>query len=204
MWVFYGFIWIPAWYFYTRNDPTGAPDAGGSDGGSTEFLKKSPVAPDSGAGPRQPEPLWPAITMADRLMALVAVRPVALEVNGREAATDSAWPIRVLLWNYTRLFALAWAGLSLAVSLRTGPRPGGPATVDLFFMMIGLLYVLYAFLQIFNRSYWRSFVIVSEQPSLPVNRAGLLVRSAVAGLVQVVVVATLVGAVIAIGNAMRR
>ena len=202
MWVLYGFIWIPAWYFVTRSSTTLAPTVAGSHGVASESSQDPSVPP--AAAVFRPEPVWPLITNTDRVLALLLVRPVAVEVaaNAGEVSTNTK-AVRVLRWNYTRLFALAWASGALIVAGWNAPRPAGPTSVDLFFMMVGLLYFVFAFVQFFNGSYWRSFVIMREYPRLP-NRFELLAECAAGGLVQVIAAAALVGAAIGIGVAMRR
>ena len=203
MWVLYGFIWIPAWYFATRRTPFIAVD-GPSTGGwaSPSEGSEGPVVTTN--EPR-PDAVWPVVSAGDRLRALFAVRPVAAEITQHADTTDSArLPVRILRWNYTRLFALGWAALSLAISVRSAPRPGGPSTVDLFFGMIGLLYVVFVALQVAGGSYCRSFFVEDQYSGLPARKARLLATCAMGGLLQVLVAAALVGVAMAVGTALQR
>ena len=218
LWLFWGFVWIPIWYLSTS-----------SDGAFSAWYKvklghQLPIAqwamwllggyfwiplwylsrPQGPALPKRSEPVWPTVTRGERIFALVVISPVAVEVNESAEVALSESTVRIQRWNYTRMFAIGWAILSLAVSSWNGPRTAGPMTVDTFLLMAGLLYVVFVALNAFKGNYWRSFIVASEVASLPINRFALLASCAAAGLLQFILAAGLVGAAIGIAVAVRQ
>lgn len=202
LWVLYGFIWIPVWYVASRNSPAPASDQRRTRANESAVGSRTPVNE-----PNEPRPdaVWPAITASDRVRGLFTVRAVATEITDHADSADSLRiPARVLRWNYTRLFAFGWAALSVAVGLRNAPRSGGPSTVDLFFLMVGLLYVVFVAVQVSSGSYWHSFFVEDHHSELPESKLRLLAASALGGLSQVMVAAALVGVALAVGIGLRR
>ena len=201
MWLLGGYIWIPAWYLVTRTTPIAVAVSGSSRDGDTDPHERSDPTLARDVESR-PSPVFPVVTTGQRVRALLAVRPVAVEITEHGEAVEGATAVvRILQWNYTRLFALVWAALSVRIGLRNAPDP---SDTDLHFILVGLLYVVFVALQIAGGSYWQSFMIVTEHSRLPLNRAGLLVASAVGGLLHLGLAAAVVGGAMFVGTSLRQ
>lgn len=138
---------------------------------------------------------WPPVTFAERFGALVSVRPIAVQAALDSHAPPQANAAVILRWNYERLFAYLWAGVFFFMALRNAPWQGTPPTLDVSFLLAGLLYVVWVFLSLVRNpgGYVRSFAKTTSVPGLPINRLGLLAWSAVIGLVQCLAAAVVVG-----------
>jgi len=163
-------------------------------------LVSTPPASAPSSSPTVP---WPPVGFGSRLLALVTVQPIASQPAPAAPEGSAVARVRVLRWNYARLFAFAWTGLFLFMSLRNAPRQGGPTTAETLFMMAGLLYIVYVGLNMTRSGYWQGFFVERDAPSAEMNRLALLGLSLLGGLLQVAVAAVLVGVVIAVGNLMR-
>jgi hypothetical protein len=135
------------------------------------------------------------VTLAERFRALASVAPIAVQAGLDSHAPPQRNSTVILRWNYERLFAYLWAGAFLLLAFRNAPWKGTPPTLDVFFLLAGLLYIVWVFLSLVRNpsGYARSFAKTTSVPALPINRLGLLAWSAVIGLVQCLAAAVVVG-----------
>ena len=150
-----------------------------------------------GSPPEQSVSAQP-VTLRDRIAALFAVAPITSEPIPSE---DRPGNVRILRWNYERIFAILCACSCLAFAFvlagirKSSARQSTPEGIELWLLVAFLCYAVFLALA---GNYWSSLFVTEDVQDLHRSRPRFLLRCAALGLVRFAVAAFVTGVAMAL------